>query len=209
MKALLHRLNTASFGTRHFFYCVFLTFSAASACAEPVVSDPELVRILASLDVQRDEPRAYSEYRMTGRLREPLKITGDIVFSSQGELIKRVIEPFTETITIGNNLVRVQRVNKTREFSIAKDQGLYDFFRSLRAMLEGDIDTIDELYAVAVERDGDNWTLICKPKNKYLRRYVLEMNVSGTADEITEIFIDQGRKRWQRLSFSVVEAPRP
>ena len=209
MKALLHRLNTVSFGTRRFCYCVFLTFSAASACAESVASDQELVRILSSLDVPRDEPRAYSEYRMTARLREPLKITGDIVFSSRGELIKRVIDPFQETITIGNNLVRVQRVNKTREFSIAKDQGLYDFFRSLRAMLEGDINTIDELYVVAIERDGDNWMLICKPKNKYLRRYVLEMNVSGTADEITEIFIDQGRKRWQRLSFSVVEAPRP
>jgi hypothetical protein len=209
MKALLHSLNTASFGMGRFCCCVFLTLSAASACAESVVFDPELVRILSSLDVQRDEPRAYSEYRMTTRLREPLKITGDIVFSSQGELIKRVIEPFQETITIGNNLVRVQRVNKMREFSMAKDQGLYDFFRSLRAMLEGDIDTLDELFVVAIERDGDNWTLICKPKNKYLRRYVLEMNVSGTADEITEIFIDQGRKRWQRLSFSVVEAQRP
>ena len=128
MKALLHSLNTASFGMGRFCCCVFLTFSAASAYAESVVFDPELVRILSSIDVQRDEPRAYNEYRMTTRLREPLKITGDIVFSSQGELIKRVIEPFQETITIGNNLVRVQRVNKLREFSMAKDQGLYDFF---------------------------------------------------------------------------------
>ena len=208
MKALLHRVNTGSFGMGLFCCCVFLTLSAASACAESIASDPELVRILSSLDVRRDEPRAYSEYRMTARLREPLKITGDIVFSAQGELIKRVIEPFQETITIGNNLVRVERVDKTREFSITKDQGLYDFFRSLRAILEGDINTIDELYVVAIERDGDNWTLICKPKNKYLRRYVLEMNVSATADEITEIFIDQGPKRWQRLSFSVAEAPR-
>ena len=208
MKALLHRVSIASFGMGRFYCCVFLALSMASACAQSVASDLELVKILSSLDVRRDEPRTYTEYRMASRLREPLKITGDIVFSGQGELIKRVIEPFQETITIGNNLVRVERVDKTREFSITKDQGLYDFFRSLRAILEGDINTIDELYVVAIEHDGDSWTLICKPKNKYLRRYVLEMNVSATADEITEIFIDQGPKRWQRLSFLVAEGPR-
>ncbi len=189
------------------YFLLVIGFCAAqSASADDRATVPDAVRELAAFAVPRDVVQPYTEQRMSGKLRSPLQLEGTIVFAGNGDLVKTVTAPFSETVTVADSLVRLQRPDQTREFSLNKNKGLYELFSGLKAMLGGSEPKLTELFDVTVQNDGDRRVFLCKPRSRALGRQVELITIVVAGDMILSVRIDQDDNRWQELRFPAEQA---
>jgi hypothetical protein len=175
----------------------------AGAAADDVDIAAEIFR---GLHAPRDVPVAFVERRNNALLSEPLELTGSVVFSAEGELSKIITDPVRESVVISPERIRLERDGRARELPIGRQKGAREFYLGLRALLDGDLDTVMELFEFAATRSDDNgnWRIELVPRKQRMKRFVERMVVSGAGPTVTRIRTVQSADDWQEMIFDPV-----
>ncbi|CAN5266224.1 hypothetical protein BH24PSE2_BH24PSE2_13990 [soil metagenome] len=158
--------------------------------------------ILERIDTPLDTEMPFIETRMNPLLEEPLHLSGRVTFTSGGELTKLIERPFIERVGIARDHVELERDGEITRLSLRRRPGLRNFYRTLRALLEGDAAALLEMFEARATADGDCWTIVLSPSNEPLREFLERMTIAGRGSQIDRIRTVQAQDDWQELSFS-------
>ncbi|MDH3510047.1 MAG: hypothetical protein OER85_04230 [Gammaproteobacteria bacterium] len=158
--------------------------------------------ILGGIDTPRGEPIPFIEKRQSQLLEEPLVLYGNVLFTQEGTLSKRIERPFQERVTISANSMELERKGRVRRVSLDKRAGVKVFYAGMRALLERDTDALIELFDVSTFADEEaNWRIELVPKEAGLRTFVEQLIISGRGSHVLTVHTDQPGGDWQEMSF--------
>ena len=164
-------------------------------------ADEQAELIIASIRTPRDTPVAYTELRMNPLLATPAQFRGHVEFASDGTLTKAVTEPLVERVSIGADAIVLERGNKKRRLKIRRDNPLFVFYSSLRAILAGDPAGVTAGYTVVTVAGGAEWQLELQAQNRGIAPLISEIVVRGSAHQIDFVRIVQAEDNWQEITF--------
>lgn len=133
----------------------------------------------------------FSEQRRLHYLTEPLLLEGTLSFEPPDRLEKRVLRPKKEKITVDGNLVSIETNTKDPPVRVllSDHPALDALITALRSVLGGDLDALEDSYAIVVDGEGDSWSLHMTPRSEALREAVREVWMRGSAGRIETIEI--------------------
>jgi len=181
------------------YYAIVVLLLGSGGVGADALSVSELME---QVRVSRDSVTLYNEQRMSDKLREPLQLSGELRFTAGGDLVKTVTNPFVETVTVTADELVLSRKGKTRRLAMQRNQGLYGFFQGLKAVLDGDVATMQAMFDMQLESDDSGWTLTCVPLDAAMQSYLQYMRLSGSPGRIDQIFVQQ-QDRWQQIDLPV------
>jgi hypothetical protein len=161
----------------------------------------DLSEVLGSIDVQRDVARDFDELRMSPKLRAPVAVKGNMIFSGEGSMIKTVTEPFSESVTISQHTITFVRGKKTRSMSLDAKPGLAAFYSGLRALLSGDVATLEQLFDADIDGSAElgGWTVHLSPKDAGMSKFVSLMTVVVIDSDVRTVRVEQESGAWQEM----------
>jgi hypothetical protein len=110
-----------------------------------------------------------------------------------------------ESVVISPDTIRLERDGRARELPIGKQKGARDFYLGLRALLDGDLATVTDLFIIDASRDdGADWQIELIPRKKHMKKFVERMVVSGTGATVLRIRTTQSADAWQEMIFAPV-----
>jgi hypothetical protein len=183
-----------------------LTGAAAGDVTDDATGDAmDAAAIFRDLYTPRDVPVAFIERRSNALLSEPLVLTGSVVLSADGELSKIITGPLRESVVITPDRIRLERDGHAREIPIGRQKGAREFYLGLRALLDGDLDTVTELFEITATRSGDDgWRIELVPQKQRMKKFVERMIVSGEGSAVMRIHTIQSVDSWQEMIFDSV-----
>lgn len=159
----------------------FACFAVATASAAPDART--LVQRLA-----REAPSsvAFTEARFSKLLRQPLLVTGELVYLGAGSLDRRVTSPYRETTTVRGNTVRIEREGQgARSLALERAPELEGFLNAFGALLAGDSAVLEKNFALAAEGDeAGDWALELTPLDERARRRAIMIRIYGSGAEL-------------------------
>ncbi|HUO81318.1 MAG TPA: LolA-related protein [Gammaproteobacteria bacterium] len=166
----------------------------------PAAAD-DFESILEAIETPRDVPIPFVEKRGNALLAEPLVLTGEAEFGADGTLSKSIETPFRERVVITRDMLELTRDGRTRRLSLQRKDDVRQFYAALRALLEGDAQTLRELFTIETARNADCWRLVLVPAAEPLAAFVGRMVVSGRSSRVLEVRTEHAADDWQSLSF--------
>ncbi|MDG1462110.1 MAG: hypothetical protein P8R04_00945 [Gammaproteobacteria bacterium] len=168
------------------------------------VAAADLSELLGGINVQRDVVLEFDELRMSPKLRVPVAVKGTMIFSSEGIMTKTVIEPFFESVTISQHTVTLARGKKIRSMSLDARPGLAAFYSGLRALLSGDVATLERLFDAEVNGSGDHGgrTVRLSPKDAELAQFVNLLTIIVINSDVRSVRTEQASGAWQEMVFA-------
>ena len=157
-----------------------MAISTPPSIAADAVDSATLVARLA-----RPLPAAtpFQELRFSTMLTEPVVVRGVLEIAVNGQLLRRVAQPFVETTTINRNRVLIDRDGKQRQFSLQRAPELEALLAAFRALVGGDSAGLEAGFNVRLEGDDRGWRLSLTPRNPRLARRIKSILVTGAAAE--------------------------
>jgi outer membrane lipoprotein-sorting protein len=138
----------------------------AAAESATAFSPAELMQLLAEVQSSRAH---FVETRHSTMLKEPLALSGRLVYRRPDRLEKHVQAPFVETITIQGSRVTVSRGAQTdRVITLPAGSTAQALIESLRATLAGDLPALERHFAVAVSGSRSAWSMTLTPRGATL-----------------------------------------
>ena len=156
-----------------------LLLTSSSWCAELDVA--ALITRLAK-PVSTSVP--FTEVRFSALLREPLVVSGQLVYGGPSSLDRQVTEPYQEDTEIRGESVRTQRAGQpARSFSLQRAPELRGLLAGLSALLAGDAQAIHRNFSVQLNGDEQQWQLELTPNDARIRRRLKLIRAQGSAAE--------------------------
>jgi len=163
---------------------------------------PEQIEaVVRSIDTPRDIPIPFVERRANQLLAEPLTLSGEILFTADGTLSKKVGPPFNESITISARRVEFSRMGKTKRLSLNRRPDIKAFYIGMQALLAGDASALLDSFDVVSTQNADDWSLDLVPREEKLRTFVSRMVIFGRASRVLRVRTEQPGGDWQEMSF--------
>jgi len=163
---------------------------AGLACSAGVSAAPFTAEhLMASLAAQPDSVIAFTETRHSSMLKEPLVTTGELRFKPPSTLERRVTAPFAERYLVEGDRVTIERPGSgtPRTLSLASQPLLANLVGTIRALLRGDLQTLERLYRVELRGEPDSWALTLLPSDPAMVEFVASVHVKGHAAALTEM----------------------
>jgi outer membrane lipoprotein-sorting protein len=148
-------------------------------------SPAELMHLLADVQASRAH---FIETRHSAMLKQPLTLSGRLVYRRPNRLEKHVQTPFVETITIEGSRVTVARgggADTDRVITLPAGGTAQALIESLRATLAGDLPALERHFAVAVTGSRSAWSMSLTPRAATLP--VVRVDFSGKDSRIHRI----------------------
>jgi hypothetical protein len=140
--------------------------SSSSWCDEPDVAG-----LIARLAKPAPATVAFTEVRFSKMLREPLVVSGELVYGGPRNLDRQVSAPYREDTLIRGETVRVERAGqKSRSFSLQRAPELRGLLAGLTALLAGDPQAIQRDFSVVARSDQGAWQLELTPSDPRIRK---------------------------------------
>jgi hypothetical protein len=165
---------------------------AVSAGDPPVPGSPApLVALMAQLAQRKHGHIAYAEEHFIGTLERPLKSSGELLYDAPGRLEKRTLLPRPETVILDRGTMKAQRGRHTYVARLEDHPQLAPLIESIRAVLGGDLPTLEHLFVVAWQGSSEHWRLQLSPRSTDMVQIVRQINVLGSEDRIQSVEILQ------------------
>lgn len=153
--------------------------SATVACVKDC-ANAQTVHLIERLKRPLPATTAYIEVRFVQMLDAPLTLRGELSYTSENELGKRVVFPYEETTTIANGQVEITRTGKpARRFSLKRAPALAGFLESFSATLDGDAKRLERSYVLSSDGNDQRWQLQLVPRAAALSKHVKRVLISG------------------------------
>lgn len=159
---------------------------ATASSAAATLTATELMAQLAGVASSRAR---FTETRQSALLKQPLVVTGTLVYQRPDRLEKHVQRPFEESVTIEGARVSITRRGETgRTLAVPPGGPARALVESLRATLAGDLSTLTRYFDVEVKGvSGGEWTMTLVPRDPALATTVTNVSFAGAADRIKRI----------------------
>jgi len=160
-----------------------------------IAAEPGVV--LGDVFTPRDTLVPFTELRMNALLEEPLELSGELLYESDGSLSKLISAPVSETIRITTKSVRIERNGEVRELPLRKARELAEFYAGLRALLNGDLVELRALFQISDIATAPDWAVDLVPRSGRLKKFAPRLVVSGTGSQLMEIKVLRADNDWQ------------
>ena len=164
--------------------------SVAASAAEPGAALDYVV-------TPRDTLVPFTELRMNALLAEPLEMSGELLYESNGSLSKLIRAPVNETVIITTQSVRIERNGDVRELPLRKARELAEFYAGLRALLDGDFDELRAQFLISDIASAPDWSVNLVPRSARLKKFAPSLIVSGSGSRLLEIQVLRTDDDWQ------------
>ena len=146
-------------------------------------SPAELMQLLSGVQSSRVQ---FVETRHSAMLKQPLVLSGRLVYRRPDRLEKHVQAPFVETITIEGSRVTVARSGSEGDRVITLPAGstAQALIESLRATLAGDLPALERHFAVSVDGTRSAWSMSLTPRTALP---VVRVDFAGRDDRVQRI----------------------
>lgn len=135
-------------------------------------------------------PRQYTETRESAFLQVPLISRGTIKLLPDGTLVKEKDTPYFERFSVDRTTITVEGDGfNRRSFPLTDLPAIYSFTEGLRALLNGDLGTLDALFVSEMTGNRQNWRLALEPREPKANQAIDRILVTGGVATITQIHI--------------------
>jgi hypothetical protein len=146
--------------------------------------EPDVAALIAKLAKPAPTTVTFTEVRFAAILREPLMVSGQLVYSGPQSLDRQVTEPYQEDTQIRGEAVRMQRPGQpVRSFGLQRAPELRGLLAGLTALLAGDAQSIQKNFTVRASGDEQRWQLELTPADARIRRRLKMIRAQGNGAE--------------------------
>jgi hypothetical protein len=157
--------------------CLALTTTALHA------AEPDLDALLARLARPAPDTTSFVEVRYSSLLETPIVVSGRLEHGQNGSLVRRVDSPYREVTELRGENVTVEREgSKPRHFSLNRAPELRGMLASFAALLQGDRQTLDRYFVVALQGADARWEITLSPRDAKLKHRLSRITVNGRDD---------------------------
>lgn len=141
--------------------------------------------ILERLERPAPMRTGFVELRGSALLKEPLQISGEYQRPRDGVLVREVMVPYAETITITQGAVTIARAGKNpRTFASSRAPELAGLQASFGALLAGDREQLEQHYRIESDGTREHWTLVLTPRSADLAATLQSVVLRGRGAEL-------------------------
>ena len=166
--------------------------------AEEDATRPDPIALIESLQVPEGQVE-FREEKHDPLLSSKLVSRGYLSRDGAGNLTKQTVFPRQETIIIGSQQIELQRDGDRRVFDPNRRPAMASLFTSLRALIGGDAETLNQHFTSAAESTESGWTINLMPKDQALLERLEKLEVHGQDNRIRAIHTHMQDGSWQRL----------
>ncbi|MFO7583011.1 outer membrane lipoprotein carrier protein LolA [Guyparkeria sp.] len=126
---------------------------------------------------------AYRQTRHLGVLDEPLHSSGRLIFEPPDRLIQEQREPEPQRLMLAGERLVVEADGRRREIDLADSPRGAALAASLRGVLNGRFDALEEDYELDLdERHDGGWRLTLLPRDRGLAKRIRRIEIIGSLD---------------------------
>jgi hypothetical protein len=147
-------------------------------------AEPEVAALIGKLAKPVDTKVAFTEVRFSALLREPLVVSGQLIYGGPSTLDRQVTEPYREDTEIRGESVVIQRAGQQpRKFLLQRAPELRGLLQGLSALLAGDAQAVQRDFSVVLSGTEQQWQLDLTPTDARIRRRLKLIRAQGSAAE--------------------------
>ncbi len=162
---------------------LLLVVMFASLPVQSAWSD-ELEHLMQDMAAIKHRIVQYKEEKQMELLDAPLYSEGTLEYLAPDKLVRTVLKPSRVRYTIDSKQVIIEKANKRRIQNLDQLPLVKTFAESFRAILAGDLSSLQKYYEIVFSGNRDQWEISLQPRDKKLAAYVNRLMVSGEGDKI-------------------------
>lgn len=176
--------------------CALLVAEARTLAAEPNAApvSASSTRLESLLRQFSAAPGLVARFRETKRLqllREPLHSSGVLHFAPPDRLLRRVEEPVASTLLVVGDEVAIRGAGGDWNVDLDAHPAVRSFVDGFRLLLRGDLDELQNAYAIEFESSEDPgdeaWKIRLVPRSEELRGVVTTIAIVGRGRIVREL----------------------
>lgn len=148
----------------------------------------------------------YKEEKQMELLEIPLSSEGTLEYIAPNTLVRSVHRPSRVRYVINSRQVIIEKGEKSRTLNLDDLPLVRAFVESFRAMLAGDLTSLQAYYDIMFSGDRNQWQITLYPTDKSLAAYVEKLQLSGTGDSIRLYIIEDSNGDLTRMTLYPGEA---
>ena len=129
----------------------------------------------------------FVETKYLAVLDQPLVARGEMTYTPPGRLEKRTLSPKQETLLLEGNRLSLQRDRQTLSIDLASQPQALAFIDSIRGILAGNRQALEQNYSLHLAGRLDQWTLTLLPRDMKIAELVLRITVQGSRGQLRSI----------------------
>lgn len=179
--------------------CVLWTASAYAA--EP--RSPELTALRTSLQRTRQLSARFKQTRHWAALQDALVTQGSVRYEKAGQLIWHTDPPAESEVILDGQRATIHypALKTTQTVDFASDPGLRKVFQSIRSVLEADLESLEPLFELQLNRSVP-LSLTLKPRLPEVSRTVKRIQLEFDKElRLTQVRLDEPGGDWTEIAF--------
>lgn len=174
---------------RRISFAVGLLLVGATA---PALADDLADSVLQRLAQVTSRHATFREEKHLASLTTVLRSSGTLAYAQPAYLEKITIEPKPERLVINGASLSITEGNAAaRTFDIESHPALRALVDTIRAPLDGDVETLRRSYTIKAQGDLGAWRLTLLPSHPALARFVRSVMLDGANNGLRTIRIEQ------------------
>jgi len=128
-------------------------------------------------------------------LKTPLELSGRLEYDAPNRLVKRTLDPTSETLTIEGDQLLIETPTRahSRSLRLQDYPVLWAFVESFRATLKGDLAALNRFYRVALDGGPQQWQLSLAPRDPKMSALIESIVISGSEERISRIEVREAQ----------------
>jgi hypothetical protein len=126
-------------------------------------TDHDLESILSTLAQRKHAHVEFDEQITSSLLKNPLRASGELFFDAPDRLEKRTSKPAPEDLVVEADVVTIVRGRRRNTMRLSEYPPLRPLLEGIRAVLAGDLPTLQKTFQITVDRADNSWTLTLRP----------------------------------------------
>jgi outer membrane lipoprotein-sorting protein len=187
-RALRDMLRIAAGTSALLISCLLAAPAHAADTAAPAWT---LDRLMATLAQHKSGHATFTETKYLSIATQPVESSGELSFVAPDHLEKHTLTPVPEQLVVDGEMLTIDRNHHKYTLALAHYPELGALIDSMRATLTGNRYALEQVYKVALDGHGDDWTLTLTPLDARMSRTVSLITLQGTKDELHSVAIKQ------------------
>lgn len=148
--------------------------------------------LMQQLAAAEHPPRHFTELRHSELLLAPITLHGTLAYRD-GRLIKQITAPFSERFIVEGNILIIEREGgePAQRLSLNDYPPLLTFVTVFRAVLKGDLSTLQQHYLTAINNRDEAWQLQLKPRDARVAVHLKSVEIEGVRNQIKRFIIEE------------------
>lgn len=172
-------------------YCLMVLFSLLTATTQALAADWGRAELMALLATAEGSEQRYTETRELAFLESPEVSRGRLSFFPPDRLVKQVEIPDPSRYEITGDTMTISRPGQADQVvNIDTHPLLRIFVDTLRAVLTGDLKSLDHHYSLKLTGTRSAWQLHLSPLDSQLAVSIESLTINGR-DKYIELMVTQ------------------